>query len=150
MSWKLQATRSSMTWIGLNLLAVRASYFLRSSLNPYAGPAPANLHLPQFTYSALKPTEAPTVAESHKRNTKTRLLSHKDLRSLHFFSRHHLCLRVCRLCVLVQDTNLILLSTSWKETSGSASIFLGSRSRHVSWRCHLYTSSEGWWWDYGS
>jgi hypothetical protein len=70
----------------------------------------------QQTYTSRNsPTLRPSLLKHQlslngpKRNAKTRPLSHKDLRSLHFFSRHRLHLRVCRYCVLVQGPNFVLL-----------------------------------------
>ena len=136
MLWKLLTTHSSMVSIGLNLLAVRASYFLRSSLNPSAGPAPANLHLPQFTYSTPKPTEAPTATEPPQENSAS--LSQGFAFSAFFQQSSSVSPGLSILRPSPVTGTGSSLSTSWKETSGSASSFIG-----FSWGPALDAFPEG-------
>jgi len=62
----------------------------------------------QTCTSLNSPTLRPSLPKrqrlrTHHERKKTRLLSHKDLRSLHFFSSHRLHPQVYRYCVLVQE-----------------------------------------------
>ncbi|KIM38504.1 hypothetical protein M413DRAFT_242464 [Hebeloma cylindrosporum] len=94
-------------------------------------PAPANLHLPQFTYSVPKPTGEPTVALPPKEEYHDSVSLSQGFAFSAFFQQSSAMSQ--GLSILRPSPNSgtggnqlgSSLSTSWKETSGSASSFIG-------------------------